>query len=90
MSSYDTVGSIPFVVIGRAVLPRRRDGQSGDLQGLNAADVQGQINNQSGAAWNAISPTAYLLEAFLVKTDGGQPASVANSPSVAALLAQIH
>jgi hypothetical protein len=90
VSTYDSVGSIPFVVVGGQYLHVGAMVNPADLEGLTAQDVQGQINNQSGAAWNAISPTAYLLEAFLVKTDGGQPSSVANNPSVAALLAQIH
>jgi hypothetical protein len=90
VSTYDSVGSIPFVVVGGQFFHVGAMVNPSSLAGLSAQQIQGQINNQSGAAWNAISPVAYLLEAFLVKTDGGQPASVANNPSVAPLLAQIH
>ncbi|MCI4324973.1 MAG: DUF929 domain-containing protein [Thermoplasmata archaeon] len=90
VSSYDSVGSIPFVVIGGQYIHIGAMVNPASLQGLNATTVQEQITAQSGSAWNAISPTAYLLEAFLVKANGGQPASVANSPSVAPLLGQIH
>jgi hypothetical protein len=90
VSSYDSVGSIPFVVIGGQYFHVGAMVNPANLAGLTAPEVQGQIDNQSGAAWNAISPTAYLLEAFLLKTDGGQPSSLATNPSVAPLLAQIH
>lgn len=90
VSSYDSVGSIPFVVIGGQYFHIGAMVNPASLAGLNATTVQNQINSQSGAAWNAISPTAYLLEAFIVKANGGQPSSVASSPSVAPLLAQIH
>jgi hypothetical protein len=90
VSSYDVVGSIPFIVIGGQYFHVGTLVNPASLAGLNATQVQSQISNQSGTAWNAISPTAYLLEAFLVKANGGQPTSVANNPSVAPLLAQIH
>jgi hypothetical protein len=90
VSSYDSVGSIPFVVIGGQYFHIGAMVNPASLAGLNATTVQEQITAQSGSAWNAISPTAYLLEAFLVKANGGQPASIANNPSVAPLLGQIH
>ncbi|MFI5412996.1 MAG: DUF929 family protein [Candidatus Lutacidiplasmatales archaeon] len=90
LSTYDALGTIPFIVIGGPYLHIGALVSPATLAGLTAPQVQGQIDNQSGAAWNAISPAAYLLEAFIVKTDGGQPASVANNPSVASLLRQIH
>jgi hypothetical protein len=90
VSSYDPGGSIPFVVINGQYFHVGQMVNPANLAGFTAPQVQGQIDNQSGAAWNAISPTAYLLEAFIVKSDGGQPSSVATSPSVAPLVAQIH
>ena len=90
VSAYDNGGSIPFVVIGGQYYHVGAMVNPGSLQGLNATQVQGQIDAQSGTAWNAISPTAYLLEAFMVKANGGQPSNVANNPSVAAWLTQIH
>jgi hypothetical protein len=90
VTTYDPTGAIPFVVIGGQFLHVGTLVDPGKLAGLNATQVQDQVNAQSGAAWDAIGPTAYLLEAFLVKVNGGQPASVATNPSVAPLLAQIH
>ncbi|HEV8049221.1 MAG TPA: DUF929 family protein, partial [Thermoplasmata archaeon] len=90
VSAYDSLLNIPFVVIGGQYVHVGALVNPANLAGLTAPEVQGQIDNQSGAAWNSISPTAYLLEAFLVKTDGGVPTSLANSPSVAPLLSQIH
>ncbi|MGI0131076.1 MAG: DUF929 family protein, partial [Thermoplasmata archaeon] len=90
VSAYDRGGNIPFVVIGgqyvhvgALVTPSR-------LAGMTPAEVQGQMNNQSGPAWNAVSPTAFLLEAFLVKANGGQPTNLATNPSVANWLSQFH
>jgi hypothetical protein len=60
------------------------------LAGLTASQVGGQVSNQSGNAWTAIAPAAYLLEAFIVKANGGQPTNVANDPNVSPLLGQIH
>jgi succinate dehydrogenase hydrophobic anchor subunit len=90
VSSYDSVGNIPFVVIGGQYFHVGTMVNPASLQGLTAQNVSAQMSSESGPAWNAISPTGYLLEAFLVKTDGGQPTSVATNPSVVPLLAQIH
>lgn len=90
VNSYDSHGYIPFVVIDGQYFHVGAMVDPAKLAGLSPPQVQGQLDNQSGPAWNAISPTAYLLEAFLVKANGGQPASVANDPSVAALLRQIR
>ena len=90
VSAYDNGGSIPFVVIGGQYYHVGAMVNPSSLSGLTATQVQDQINNQSGTAWNAISPTAFLLEAFLVKANGGQPNSVATNSSVAQWLLQIH
>jgi len=90
VSAYDAGGSIPFVVIGGQYYHVGAMVNPASLQGLSASQVQSQINNQSGAAWDAISPTAFLLEAFLVKANGGQPASIASNSTVANWLGQIH
>jgi hypothetical protein len=90
VSAYDSGGSIPYVVIGGQYFHVGQMVDPASLQGMDYQEVQGQVNNQSGAAWNAISPTAYTLEAFMCKADGGQPTSACTDPSVAAILAQIH
>ncbi|MCI4321874.1 MAG: DUF929 domain-containing protein [Thermoplasmata archaeon] len=90
VSAYDPGGSIPFLVIGGQYLHVGALVAPAKLAGLTPAQVQAQIANQSGPAWDAISPIAFLLEAFLVKVNGGQPASVATNSSVANWLGQIH
>ena len=90
LSAYDPGPSIPFVVIGGQYIHVGALVAPSKLAGLSPAQVQAQIFNQSGPAWDAISPTAFLLEAFLVKANGGQPASVASNSSVANWLSQIH
>lgn len=90
LSAYDSLGSIPFVVIDGQYFHVGGMVDPGRLAGLNATQVQLQVNGQAGPAWDAIGPTASLLEAFLVKANGGQPTSVATNASVAAWLAQIH
>ncbi|HKV90275.1 MAG TPA: DUF929 family protein [Thermoplasmata archaeon] len=90
VSTYDHTLSIPFVVVGGQYIHVGALVTPSTLSGMTPAQVQGQMNNQSGPAWNAVSPTAFLLEAFLVKANGGQPANVATNASVAAWLAQIH
>lgn len=89
VSAYDASG-IPFVVIAGQYIHSGTLVSPAALQGLSATQVQGQVSNQSGTAWNAIAPAAYLLEAFIVKANSGQPTSVANDPNVSGLLAQIH
>ncbi|HEV2519868.1 MAG TPA: DUF929 family protein [Thermoplasmata archaeon] len=98
VSAYDATGSIPFVVIGGVYLhvgtlvdPTQLRTVPGDATSApdTYASVQGQINNQSGPAWNAISPQMYLMEAFLVKLNNGQPSGLANNPNVANYLKQI-
>jgi hypothetical protein len=98
VSSYDTNG-IPFLVVNGQFIhtgsllpsgpPPTPDNMS-QLQGLTGQQVMGQINNQSGPAWDAISPPAYVLMAYIVHVNGGQPSSVASIRQVKAILDQIH
>jgi uncharacterized protein DUF929 len=89
ISAYDTGGSIPFnsingqyVHVGTLVDPTQ-------LQGYSPQQIDGQMQNQSEPAWGAVSPAMYMIEAFIVKSDGGLPHSIADDPNVAPLLAQI-
>ena len=79
ISSYDggTAG-IPFVVVaGQYVhIGTVVDPQQLQSLGLSPSTVLGQEMNGTGAAWNLIAPNAYMLTAILLKSDGGQPASV--------------
>jgi hypothetical protein len=74
--AYDSGGSIPFVVVGGQYFTVGTLVNPGDLAGLSTADVQGQVTSQSGPAWSAISPAADWLTAYILKVDGGQPASL--------------
>ncbi|MCI4352011.1 MAG: DUF929 domain-containing protein [Thermoplasmata archaeon] len=89
--AYDSTGSIPYIVIGGQYFAIGTLFSPMILAQLSPAQVQSQIAGQSGAAWStAISPQADWLTAFLLKVDGGQPASILTQyPNVATDLAQI-
>ncbi|MCI4357497.1 MAG: DUF929 domain-containing protein [Thermoplasmata archaeon] len=98
VSAYDSTGGIPFVVLGGIYIhtntlvdPLQLRTTPGDASSnpLTPQQVQGEINAQSGAAWVAISPQMYLMEALLVKLNHGQPTGLANDPNVANYLKQI-
>jgi hypothetical protein len=76
--AYDSGGDIPFVVIGGQYITTGSLGlvNPADLAGLTTGEVQNAVDTQSGAAWTAISPAADWLTAFILKVDGGQPASL--------------
>lgn len=73
--AYDGGGSIPFVVIGGTYYVESSLVAPSALAGLSTAQVQSQIATQSGV-WTSISPGADWLTAFILKVDGGQPASL--------------
>lgn len=87
VSAYSS--GIPFVVIDGQYIHKDQIVDPQALQGLTAIQVEDQIANHSGPAWNAVSPAAYMMLALLVKANHGQPASVAADPRVAAYLDQI-
>jgi hypothetical protein len=89
VAAYDSGGSIPFLVIGGHYVHSGTIVDPSTLAGLSPQQVQGQLTNESGPAWQSISPAAYLMEAFLLKADGNQPAAVANDPNVQNYLSQI-
>jgi Domain of unknown function (DUF929) len=89
ISAYDAGLSIPFVVIGGVYIHVGTLVAPTSLQGLTPQQVQGQLSNQSEPSWSAISPAAFMMEAYLVKANGGQPHSIATDANVAPLLAQI-
>jgi Domain of unknown function (DUF929) len=90
VSSYGS-GGIPFIVIGGTFIHSGTLVQPSTLHGMTYQQVQGQISNQSGVAWDAVSGPAYVLEAFMVKADGANaPQNVATDPNVASVLVQIH
>jgi hypothetical protein len=78
VSAYDSSAGIPFVVVGGQYVHVGSlvdPGQLGPL-GLSPSQVLGQVLNETGSAWNLISPAAYMLTAVILKADGGQPASL--------------
>ncbi|MCI4353975.1 MAG: hypothetical protein L3K06_01245 [Thermoplasmata archaeon] len=89
ISAYDSGGSIPFLVINGQYIHVGTIVTPTDLAPLTPQQVAGQLQNQSGLAWNAVSPAAFMMEAFIVKANNGLPRSVATDPNVAPLLAQI-
>lgn len=74
--AYDSQGSIPFVVIGGVYFTVGTLVNPASLAGLDATQVQQQIAQQQGTGWDAISSAADWLTAFILKADGGQPASL--------------
>jgi Domain of unknown function (DUF929) len=79
ISSYDGgTNGIPFVVVGGQYVHIGMVDDPGVIQplGYTPSQVLGQVINQTGSAWNAIAPNAYMLTAVLLKADGGRPASV--------------
>jgi hypothetical protein len=97
VSSYDSTGSIPYVVVGglyihvgQLVDPgQMRVPQTPTGTPLTPQQVQGEINNQSGPAWNAVSGQMYFIEALIVHLNNGQPSGVAANPIVQQDLKQI-
>ncbi|MGI0132628.1 MAG: DUF929 family protein [Thermoplasmata archaeon] len=87
VSAYST--GIPFVVVNGQYFHTTQLVDPGQLAGMTAPQVENQIANQSGPAWNAVSPSAYMMLALIVKVNGGQPTSAASIPGVAAYLSQI-
>ncbi|HUI38473.1 MAG TPA: DUF929 family protein [Thermoplasmata archaeon] len=98
ISTYDNGGGIPFMALGgkyvhsgAIVTPSvlRTDPNDQNSAPLTPAQVNGQIQNQSGSAWSAIAPATYLLEAFIVELNHGEPTNIANDPNVSPYLKQI-
>jgi hypothetical protein len=94
VSAYDT-GGIPFIALnGQYVHTGTTVNQPGangfTLNQYTFAQIMGDLNNQSGPAWDLISPGAYWLCAFLVKANDGNPQNVATIPAVAQDLQQIN
>lgn len=88
VSAYDTQG-IPFVVLNGQYYHQGTLVDPSQLAGMTAPQVMGQLQNQSGVAWTAISPAAYWMMAFLVKLNNGNPSNVANISQVQSDLSQI-
>jgi len=88
-SDFDTGGSIPFLVINGQYFHVGTLVNPTELAGYSPQQIWGQLLNQTGPVWELISPAIYMIEALLVKANGGLPASVADDPNVAALLPQI-
>ncbi|HZY93023.1 MAG TPA: DUF929 family protein [Thermoplasmata archaeon] len=94
VSAYDTTG-IPFIVLNgqyfhvTSIVPPQNGSSGFSLNSYSAQQIMGEINNQSGPAWDDISPGAYWLTAFMVKVNNGAPANVAAIPQVQQDLGQI-
>ncbi|MCI4320022.1 MAG: DUF929 domain-containing protein [Thermoplasmata archaeon] len=82
---------IPFNVVNGIYIHTGTMVQPSALHGMTTSQVLGQISNQSGPAWDAVSGPSYVLEAFMVKACGCSPPSgVATDPNVTTILTQIH
>jgi hypothetical protein len=90
-------GSIPFVVIdgkyvhGGSSLVNPEDLEQNGGTAMTPSQVQGQIDNESGPAWDAIYPAAYAMMAILYVVSGNQPAALLTDyPSVSTDIAQVQ
>jgi len=98
VTTYDSGGSIPFVVLGgtyvhagNSLIDPNLFVNSSTGVGYPPSYIMSQVNAQSGQQWNDIAGPAYTIEAILVKLNGGAgPSGVVNNPSVQAQLAQLH
>ncbi|HYK92911.1 MAG TPA: DUF929 family protein [Thermoplasmata archaeon] len=94
VSAYDTSG-IPFIVLNgqyfhtTSIVPPQNGTSGFSLNSYTAPQIMGELNNQSGPAWDDISPGAYWLLAFMIKVNNGSPANVASIPQVSQDLGQI-
>jgi hypothetical protein len=82
-------GGIPFAVVDGVYVHTGTLVDPATLAGLNASAIANAVRAESGPGWTAVASAAYLLMALLVKANGGQPASLARSPPVAAALAAL-
>lgn len=97
ISAYDSCSNcgIPFVVLNgqywhQGTIVEPQNGTGGfSLNSYSPQQVMGELQNQSGPAWDLINPGAYWILAFLVKANGGSPSTAAKIPQVAGDLAQI-
>lgn len=85
LARYDTQGSIPFldianryVVVGASYSPQV-------LAGLSRSQIADQLANPNSAVAQAIDGAANVITAAITQVTGQQPASVANSPAIAAI-----
>lgn len=98
VTTYDSGGTIPFVVLGGtyvhagASLVDPSDLENSSTgQAYNYTTVLNQVNAQSGPCWNAIAPAAWTIEAILLKLNGDQgPSVVLQNPNVQSIYAQLH
>lgn len=88
-SAYDSKGSIPFIVVNGQYWHVGAIVNPPPLEGLTPTQVAGQIANQSGPAWDAVSPAYYLLTAMIVKSCANPPSAVAHDPNVETYLGQL-
>lgn len=90
LAAYNPGGSIPFVVLGGIYIHTGTFVDPSQLQGLSATQVQQQIANESGVAWNAISPQIWWLCAYILKLNNGEPSSLLTQyPEIRAAYDQI-
>lgn len=97
ISAYDscTTCGIPFVVLNgqywhEGTIVEPQNGTSNfALNSYSPQQVMGNLQNQSGPAWDLIGPEAYWILSFIVKVNDGNPQSAKAIPQVAGDLAQI-
>jgi hypothetical protein len=97
VSAYDSCSScgIPFIVLNGqywhtgTVVPPQNATSGALLSSYSPEQVMGQLQNQSGPAWDDIYPGACWILSFIVKANNGLPLSAASIPQVREDLGQI-
>jgi hypothetical protein len=90
LSAYNPFGGVPFLVVGGSFVHAGSFVDPQALAGMSGPQVAAQLASHQGAAYEAILPAESALLAYLVWLNHDAPASVAQDPSVAPILAGIH
>jgi len=89
MATYDSEGSIPFLDIGNKYVVTGASFSPQVLQGLSREQIAAQLHDPSSPVAQAIDGAANAITAAICATTGGQPASVANTPAIQAIVKQL-
>ncbi len=89
VAKYDTTGSIPFLDIGNKYVVTGASFSPQLLQGLSREQIAAQLQNPSSPVAQAIDGAANTITAAICASDGGQPASVCNTPAIQSLVKKL-
>jgi len=85
VARYDPAGSIPFLDIANRYVTTGASYSPQVLQALTRAQIAQQLKNPKSAVAQAIDGAANQITAAICAVTGNQPASVASTPTIAAI-----